>query len=650
MAESTLPLFPELEIETKNDNMQTICSSLGVKFNTPGWPDMLGEKLYQYIDSNKIPHIRTLSLFSGAGGLDIGFHDLGFEVVSSVEIEDKFCATLKLNSGKGKFFPESKVNCIDIREFTGDDLGKIDWIIGGPPCQTFSAAGRRASGVLGTSDARGVLFREYVRLLKKLKPKGFLFENVYGIIGAQKGEPWREIVEAFKEAGYILHYRILDAADYGTPQHRERLIIVGLQEGKFMFPRPTNGPDSIGEVPFYSAGVAVKDVPLTEDEAKEGINGRYGHLLNEVPPGLNYSFFTKEMGHPRPIFAWRSKFSDFLYKADPDAPVRTIKASGGQYTGPLSWENRYFSYREYKRLQTFPDKYEISGTKQIAVKQIGNSVPPQLARMLALAIRIQVFNTKFPFCLPTIPASYELSFRKRKRELTKEYQKKAKLALAKEKVMAVVSIKKKEHFYLTLGSRFEYLRSEKEGKYEVTSVWDEDLLKIVVSPMSANRIKEDKNIQVLIVPQGGMWTLPIKKILLQVEATSDWYALTVAWKVLDRELVENGLKADLTQLNGYYQNASLIRCQLVTNVEKDRNIIESIIKGECTQQNISTVELASLWNIQENEVLSKAMMLKKLGYEVRNINTNPQMNADEWLIPYKFPTLVPQSVQLYKSL
>ena len=91
------------------------------------------------------------------------------------------------------------------------------------------------------------------------------------------------------------------------------------------------------------------------------------------------------MGHPNPVFAWRSKFSDFLYKADPNSPVRTIKASGGAYTGPFHWDNRFFSYKEYKRLQTFPDDYEISGNKQTAVKQIGNSVPPQLARMMALA-------------------------------------------------------------------------------------------------------------------------------------------------------------------------------------------------------------------------------------------------------------------------
>ena len=407
----------QMNLFTLNSEYQTfnyICDSLGCENNVPAWPDLFGKSIRQYLKENNIPLIRTLSLFSGAGGLDIGFHDIGFDIIESVEIESKFCQTLELNSGQGKRFENSKVNCIDIREYSAKHLGNIDFIIGGPPCQTFSAAGRRANGVLGTTDARGVLFREYVRLLQELSPKGFLFENVYGIIGAQNGEPWKEILKSFSDVGYKLYYRIVDAADYGVPQHRERLLIVGLKDGDFKFPRPTHGPDSIDNEPFYNAETAVEGVELTADESKPGIGGRYGSLLNDIPPGLNYSFYTEEMGHPNPVFAWRSKFSDFLYKADPNTPVRTIKAQGGAYTGPFHWDNRSFAYGEYKRLQTFPDDYQISGTKQIAVKQIGNSVPPQLARMMALAIRQQVFETKFPFELSLMDDSEELTFRKRK--------------------------------------------------------------------------------------------------------------------------------------------------------------------------------------------------------------------------------------------
>lgn len=110
------------------DTIRDICAKLNCEYGIPGWPDKLGEALLEYIKSNNIPLIRTLSLFSGAGGLDIGFHDLGFEIVESVEIEQKFCNTLILNSGEGKKFYSSKPNCIDIREYTGDNLGKIDLI------------------------------------------------------------------------------------------------------------------------------------------------------------------------------------------------------------------------------------------------------------------------------------------------------------------------------------------------------------------------------------------------------------------------------------------------------------------------------------------------------------------------------------------
>lgn len=216
----------QMNLFTINSEHQTfnyICDTLGCENNIPAWPDLFGTAISKYLKDNNIPTIRTLSLFSGAGGLDIGFHDVGFDIIESVEIENKFCQTLELNSGEGKRFEHSKVNCIDIREFSAEHLGKIDFIIGGPPCQTFSAAGRRANGVLGTTDARGVLFREYVRLLQELSPIGFLFENVYGIIGAQGGEPWAEILKSFSDVGYKLFYRIVDAADYGVPQHRERL-------------------------------------------------------------------------------------------------------------------------------------------------------------------------------------------------------------------------------------------------------------------------------------------------------------------------------------------------------------------------------------------------------------------------------------------
>ena len=624
--------------------IKDICDALNCSFNTPGWPDHFGVALLQYISSSNSGAIKTLSLFSGAGGLDIGFHDLGFDIIESVEIESKFAETLRINSGEGKKFNHSKVNCIDIREYEASNIGDIDFIIGGPPCQTFSAAGRRASGVLGTTDARGVLFREYVRLLTQLKPKGFLFENVYGIVGAQNGEAWEEIRKSFEEVGYKLHYMILDAADFGVPQHRERLIIVGLKNGTFKFLRPTHGPDSRG-IPFYNAGTAVKGLSLTPEEQKVGISGRFGHLINDIPPGLNYSFYTSEMGHPNPIFAWRSKFSDFMYKADPEEPVRTIKAQGGQYTGPLHWDSRYFAVDEYKRLQTFPDDYKINGSRLVAIHQIGNSVPPQLARMLALAIRIQVFETKFPFQLELLEDNTNLSFRKRKRELTASYRKKA--------AAAIKSISSTSHdeknlknrdFFATLSKRFKYSESELRGDFHIRVMWS-DVLVIDVTETKAKKIESTT----IKINPSAKWDMPVKSVMMVINS-NDWKGVTMAWKVLDRELILNHIKADLVQLNGYYQYPSKLHCELIETTLPDANIFTSILSGESVSQNLTTNQLAALWHISADLVLSKALMLRELAFEIRNQSTNPQMKEDEWLLPYKFPTLLPESVQLNKSL
>lgn len=634
-------------INSEHQTFNDICDALGCENNVPAWPDLFGNSIRAYLDSNNIEKIRTLSLFSGAGGLDIGFHDVGFEIIESVEIESKFCQTLMLNSGEGKRFEHSKVNCIDIKEYKSDHLGRIDFIIGGPPCQTFSAAGRRANGVLGTTDARGVLFREYVRLLQELSPIGFLFENVYGIIGAQGGKPWEEILQSFSDVGYKLFYRIVDAADYGVPQHRERLIIVGLKEGEFKFPRPTHGPDSLDEEPFYNAETALEGLVLSEDESKSGIGGRYGTLLNDIPPGLNYSFYTEEMGHPNPVFAWRSKFSDFLYKADPSTPVRTIKASGGAYTGPFHWDNRFFALGEYKRLQTFPDDYEISGNKQTAVKQIGNSVPPQLARMMAIAIRQQIFKTVFPFELSVMDASEKLTFRNRKRELTAIYKKKAEIAIKALKEHR--TIRPNSHsYYCSMTDNFAFREVKKDiADYAVDVCWDESL-KINVTPI--NRDRSSGKIQIVIVPVCANWSLTVSSVILTVYGglSKDF---TAAWKAFDHELIINSIKADIIQLNGYYQYIPKMKSSCTLPDEFPyREIVAKIVSGENVANIRTAQELSRDWNISEALLCDVAEFLRKIGYEIRNHNTNPQIDEDNWLIPYAFPTLTPQSVQLRKKV
>lgn len=631
----------------QGETFSSVCDSVGCENNTPAWPDEFGKAMSRWLSSNDIKPIKTLSLFSGAGGLDIGFTDIGFDIVNSVEIEQKFCETLELNTGEGKRFRHSKVNCIDIREFMGENLGKIDFIIGGPPCQTFSAAGRRANGVLGTTDARGVLFREYVRLLKDLSPKGFLFENVYGIVGAQNGEAWKEILQAFSEVGYKLFYRIVDAADYGVPQHRERLLIIGLKDGIFKFPRPTHGPDSLDKNPFYNAETALEGVVSKESDESNKLGGRYANLLDAIPPGLNYSFYTEKMGHPNPIFAWRSKFSDFLYKADPNTPVRTIKASGGAYTGPLHWENRFFNLEEYKRLQTFPDDYQISGSKQIAVKQIGNSVPPQLARMMAIAIRMQVFGTSFPFELSVLEDGEKLTFGKRKRELTAVYRKKAEMAISALK-HEKGAFPNSRVYYCSINSTFRFKEVAIESaEYKVVVEWDKTLT-ISVSPVIGKSV--DTPTTIVIRPRDDKWSLGIDSVQLIVNVTLN-PGLTVAWKAFEQELILNAIKADLVQLNGYYQYPPKLLIDAdIPNTEKYSTMLKSVMSNKDVPEIKSSKELAESWDIQLSDVMNAAEYLRTLGFEIRNHITNPQIEEDRWLIPYAFPTLTPLSVQLWKKL
>lgn len=358
--------------------------------------------------------VRVLSFFTGAGGLDLGFEQAGYDIVRASDIDEPSCKTLQLNSGSF-LSPNVDVVCEDIRKTDLQGLPtNIDLIIGGPPCQSFSASGRRAGGAAGRLDSRGNLFESYCGIINHVRPKAFVFENVRGILSTNNGDDWKDIVAAFGNIGYNLSYRILDALDYGAPQQRERMFLVGTRaEQVFLFPQPTHGPDSLDRLPHLSSRDALHGI--NEDEDLQGlkiVDGKYAYLLPEVPPGQNYLFFTARRGYPKPVFAYRSRFSDFLYKADPDQPVKTLIAKPGKYTGPLHWDNRYFSVKEYMRLQGFPDGYQFHGSRDDVIRQIGNSVSPKIAYALALAVKKQIFSANIDIDL--LPADQLLSFDKRK--------------------------------------------------------------------------------------------------------------------------------------------------------------------------------------------------------------------------------------------
>lgn len=355
---------------------------------------------------------RVLGLFSGGGGLEIGFAEAEFSLVASVEIVPDFCRTLEAN--KDTFGGSHQVICADIADFVpaDHDISQIDFVIGGPPCQSFSAAGRRAGGVYGLNDLRGSLFWHYCRILRDLEPTGFLFENVRGILSANNKEAWTVITQSFAELGYNLHFQVLDSAEYGVPQHRERIILVGLKEGlTFQFPRPTHGPSSKERISYVSAAEAVSSLQK-EDEKYVSYGGKYEAELLEIPPGSNYLHFTEKMGHPEPRFAWRSRFSDFLYVADPEAPTKTIVAHPGKWAGPFHWNKRKFTVPELKRLFTFPDRYELHGSENTQIKQLGNSVAPRMAKILAQAVGKQAFD--FPLDVDLVGPDFRFDHDQRK--------------------------------------------------------------------------------------------------------------------------------------------------------------------------------------------------------------------------------------------
>lgn len=636
-------LFHDDEV---GNSFEEICLALSDNKASYLKPDEFGQKLHSWAKKNVKKPINTLCLFSGAGGLDIGFHDSGFNVVECVEIESQFVKSLIEN--KDEYFPNTNIVCEDIRNYFPTFSKPIDFIIGGPPCQSFSKAGIRASGAKGINDERGTLFEEYVRLLKQLQPKGFLFENVTGILSAQKGRAIIEIVEAFEEVGYNLTYRVLDTADYGVPQNRERLILVGQKNDDFKFPSPTHGVDSIDEIEYYSSGQALKGINAKIDS---GLNGRYGHLLNQIPPGLNYSYFTEKMGHPNPIFAWRSKFSDFLYKADPDLPVRTLKASGGQYTGPFHWSNRHFTVDELKRLQTFPDNYTIVGGRTIGAKQIGNSVPPQFARILGISVLEQIFDIKLPFELNKLEKHHQLSFRKLKSKRTKYYAEKARVAISEIDEVAKKSIRSRK-FWSNIDEKLIYKESKKvdEGYKMIHFKVSPKKWSFILGADSGNNQKFKVRI-----------TSADNKVFFNeiesIEFVSDSFELKsylILWKAFERELIQNQIRADLVQLNGYYQYKPKFKINIDFNqneiISSTWRFIDYLSQDENYNDLRALEEMSMQYDMDTNEILNILKELKEIGFEIRNSNTNSEIPKNHFLIPYLFPSMNRLSLQLKTSL
>lgn len=590
--------------------------------------------------------IKTLSLFSGAGGLDIGFHQAGYEIVAAVEIEPQYAATLSANGTTDGFFGHDiKVHCEDIRKFDPSPyvgIG-IQCVIGGPPCQTFSAAGRRSGGVLGLDDERGQLFRAYIRILDAIRPEAFVFENVYGLPGANGGEPWREITESFAAAGYILTAEVVDAADYGAPQHRERLIMVGTKGAEFNFPLPTHGPDSPNQRALVSAQEALADINDPNENYHQGPGGLYGHLLPLVPEGMNYAFFTREMGHPEPVFAWRSKFHDFLHKASPSEPVRTIKSKPGKFTGPFHWKNRHFTASELKRLQSFPDEYQVIGSYNKVLEQIGNSVPPALAHAIAVSVRDQVLRPVSEFSIPVRGEGFVSTFRKRQREKTKLYQARAKAALGARYGMISTELDiATDSTYFALFERvldrdFSLEPRRSESSMRVITQRNGEHLFISVTPEILSQTSGTINVAIEL---SGLLKYMDHTDKISVNAEVHSLAdIASVWVVIENELVKRSRFFTLIDIYGHYANRG-DTVRVVTSIfGEDSSLSRLITYFGCSENCGVSLGTANIAARNPGIDISAIDSLRSYRWDVRTKGTHPTLKQDEVLCTYPFPSI-----------
>ena len=340
---------------------------------------------------------RIISLFSGAGGLDLGFEKAGFRTIYATDVWETACETLKRNNLADEVF------CGDVRDidFTAlkEKYGEIDCLIGGPPCPPYSQTRHYLIGKAdGFEDEHaGFAVPEYFRALKELQPRVFFFENVDGFTFKTHQYEFDYLKKKSKELGYKITYKVVNCANYGVPQTRKRFFCIGVKEGlsEFVFPEEThaNPEKNTNKKPWTTCGEVIGEFDnITEEEKEQRPGGKDYNLLCEIPAGDNYLYFTEKRGYPEPKFKWKSRYWTFLLKLTPDRPSWTIQASFSTNQGPFHWRNRFLRIEELKRIQTIPDSYELCGDFKEQWRQVGNAVPPDMAYVIAAAIKEAYFN------------------------------------------------------------------------------------------------------------------------------------------------------------------------------------------------------------------------------------------------------------------
>lgn len=337
--------------------------------------------------------MRSISLFSGCGGLDLGLHQAGFNTVLASDSE-KLCADTWRQAMPPTPFLTGRIGALtraDVTAALGGNIGEIDLIAGGPPCPPFSKSRfYRKDKPRALDDPNGwETINGYLSMLDWVRPRAFILENVKGLAYKVHADALATIIERAEKLGYNVTSDVLNAADFGVPQIRERCFVVGSLDAKVTLPRPTHGRDPApGRLPWVTAGDVLHDLDTDENAGDEGhfAGGQHNDLLRQIPPGDNYLYFTEKRGHPNPRFKWRGRYWSFLLKLSPDMPSWTIQARRSNNMGPFHWRSRILRISEIKRLQTFPDAFELAGTIEQQWRQIGNAVPPTLAAAVGRSV------------------------------------------------------------------------------------------------------------------------------------------------------------------------------------------------------------------------------------------------------------------------
>lgn len=342
---------------------------------------------------------KIIDLFSGVGGLSYGFSILPeFEIILANEIEKNIAKAYKLNHPNVKM-----LNC-DISELTEEKLNieldgnVIDLLVGGPPCQSYSTIGKRQM------DDRANLFLQYKRILEIIKPQAFVYENVSGLLSMDKGKLFNKVNNEFSSLGYILKYKLLDACDYGVPQHRERIILVGFKgENLFEYPQKTHGEgllkpvtlsDAFADLPSLKSGETgteytspptndflkfVRDTNvLTEHKAPQ--NGEHLiKIMEMLKDGEGKNDLPEDI---RPKSGYGNTYAKLWWERPSTTITRNFACpSSSRCIHPR--DSRAMTIREGARLQSFPDSYQFYGPDSTKRLEIGNAVPPLLSAAIA---------------------------------------------------------------------------------------------------------------------------------------------------------------------------------------------------------------------------------------------------------------------------